>query len=163
MAEKAQGLRLAFGCQKRVGKDTACEYLKKQHGGHILSFAQPLYEIMNSTQNKLNLPKKKNREFLRMVGMWARKQNEDVWVDYLINQLNKIPIENNVFISDVRFENEMEALKDNGFTLIRILRFPDNLDDIHISENSLLNADWNLEIENNGTIENFHYSLDGLI
>jgi hypothetical protein len=162
MDTKKVGLRLAFGCQKRVGKDTSCEYMQKKYGGHILSFATPLYEIMNMTQKKLNLPQKKNREFLQTVGMWAHSQNENIWVDYLVNQLNQIPVNENVFISDVRFKNEMRALKDREFTLIRIKRNNDLAEDTHISENELINAEWDREIDNNGSLDNLFFQLDML-
>jgi len=33
-------LKIAFGYKQHVGKDTACDYLVKQHGGAKLSFAE---------------------------------------------------------------------------------------------------------------------------
>lgn len=40
-------LRIAFGCQSRVGKDYACEYLQKRYGGVILHFSDPLYNAQS--------------------------------------------------------------------------------------------------------------------
>ena len=42
---------LAFGCEARVGKDTAVNYLVSQKGGFKTSFASPLYDIQEYTYN----------------------------------------------------------------------------------------------------------------
>lgn len=59
----------------------------------------------------------------------------------------------NWVISDVRFPNEAEAIKDRGGILIRVERNTGNTE-IHDSEIALDDyKDWNYVIDNNGTIE----------
>ena len=113
-------LRIAFGCQARVGKDTACEYLQKRYGGVIYHFSDPLYQIMHYSQDVCGFPRQKDVKFLQWIGTeWARAQKDTVWVDHT---LNKVPVDQNCFIGDVRFRNEARALADAGFLCVRIIR-----------------------------------------
>lgn len=164
--QEAKGLRLAFGCQKGVGKDTACSHLCKEHGGHIFAFSDPLYEIMYLAQQKLGMEQKKNRSFLRAVGMWARQEDEDIWVKQVEKKINSTSQESNIFISDVRFLNEAKFLKKMGFTLIHICRSRQDIGsliDNHVSETSLLNYSWDIELNNDGTLEEFFDVLSDLV
>tara|TARA_X000001382_G_scaffold25412_3_gene16013 strand:+ start:13794 stop:14666 length:873 start_codon:yes stop_codon:yes gene_type:complete len=59
----------------------------------------------------------------------------------------------NWIITDVRFENEAQAIKDRDGILIRVNRGSDNSSS-HISETALDNyQDWSYVIDNNGSIE----------
>lgn len=61
----------------------------------------------------------------------------------------KIP---NWIITDVRFFNEAQAIKDRGGILIRVDRDSDSKDS-HISENELITyKDWDYVIDNNGSL-----------
>ena len=146
--------KIAFGCQSRVGKDTAADHLISKYGGHKLSFAKPIYNILNYAISTTGLKKGKDREFLQMVGMWGRDRDPDVWVNCLLRQVDKIPENENIFISDVRFPNEFDALQKAGFTCIRIIR--DAEKNTHISEISLLDHKWDINIQNNGTLAEFY-------
>lgn len=154
-------MRIAFGCQARVGKDTACSYLALNYGGKILSFAEPLYELLYHCQNQLNFPLQKDRKFLQFIGTdWARGHDKDVWVKKLISRL---PHEGNVFVSDLRFPNEMKALRDNGFVCVQIHRKSSTREMNHESETALLGFDFDFLIENNGDLDEFHRSLEHLV
>lgn len=164
------GLRIAFGCQAQVGKDTAVEYLIRAHGGIKLSFAEPLYDIMKYAQGRCGIEVKKDREFLQWVGTeWARKRDPDLWVKCFVTRLKKIPTGTNVFVSDLRFPNEFKALKEAGFTCVRILRDPRLRHHLHPeaqkhkSENALLDASWDKIIKNNAGKDTFYEKLNCLI
>ena len=52
-------LRIAFGCQARVGKDTACNYLREKYGGSVHHFSDPLYlysHISSFSENDIEAP-----------------------------------------------------------------------------------------------------------
>jgi len=178
--------RFAFGSQARVGKDTAVDYLLEKYGGVKFSFAESIYDIMYYAQNKCNFKVEKDREFLQMIGTWARKKNPDVWIDILVNkiknlessQLTELTSNNSntsitpIYISDVRLPNEIEALKKLGFTLIKIERDERNEKNereetknllLHETETALLKYDeWDYKIKNNGTLNEFYEKLDHL-
>ncbi len=113
-------LRIAFGCTARVGKDTACAYLIKKYGGGRISFAEPLYELLYHCQDFLGFPKQKDRKFLQWVGTeWGRAQDNDIWVK---KALEKLDNHQNFFVSDLRFPNEVKALRKQGFVLVQLIR-----------------------------------------
>lgn len=94
------------------------------------------------------------RIFLQNLGLGARKVfGEDFWVERVMDQA----VDRNVaglhtVISDVRFENEAEAIKAEGGLLIKITR-PGKTGDSHVSENDLVDYDgWDVVIENSGSI-----------
>lgn len=161
-------MKIAFGFRMGVGKDEAVKYLSNKYGGVVIYFAEPIYDIMKYAQKVAGFPYEKDRKFLQWVGTeWARNIDNNVWVNKTIK---KIPKEGNVYISDLRFLNEFEALKINGWTCVKLIREVDNIragtgSTFHISENILENIpdkDWNYIIENNGTLEEFHNKLDKL-
>ena len=154
-------LRIAFGSQARVGKDTACEYLQEKYGGQILHFSDPIYDILHYAQGVAGFEKIKDRSFLQWVGTeWGRTQNENVWVDATIK---RIPPDENCYISDVRFPNELKTLQENGFTCIKIIR--PNIDTLdHSSEVALRDSkDWNYVIVNDGGLQAFYKKIDRII
>lgn len=153
----------AFGHRYGVGKDTACEYLIRQHGGIQLSFAMPLYDILHYAQKTCHFPQQKDRKFLQWNGTdWARNIQQDVWVKCLLPKITDTS-QNNYFISDVRYPNEFDALKQLGFTLVKINRNAViETNQIHASETALANHNWDLVLDNNGTLEEFYNQLDQL-
>ena len=165
----SQGLRISFGCQARTGKTTAVNYLIEKNGGVEKSFAGELYNIMYYTQKVCGFEKKKNREFLQLVGTWARNQDPDVWIKTQFRDYEYNPCQN-VFFSDVRFPNEFKALRENCFVMVRIIRdIPQDFGGgniLHESEVSLLSKpleEWDYVIENNGSLEEFYEKIDEMV
>jgi hypothetical protein len=156
-------LRIAFGHQARVGKDTACLLLKQKYGGNIYNFSNSLYTILNFAQETCGFPVEKDPTFLQWVGTeWARKKDPNVWVNLT---MKKIDWNQNSYISDLRFPNEFYKLIDNDFTCIRIIR-PDRPIDRNInhkSETALDDFNWHYTIINNGDINHLSFQLDIII
>lgn len=157
-------VKIAFGYKRRVGKDTSCDYLIKKYGGVKLSFAEPLYKILDFAQGVCNFKKEKDRKFLQFIGTeWARTINNNVWVNLMIEKI-KAPNDHNIFISDLRFQNEFRVLKDHGFVCIQIKN--KNLDHLdgysnHCSDMDLDNYDgWDFTIENFDSLEKLYTQLD---
>jgi len=113
-------LKIAFGCQARMGKSAAVHYLVDKYGGIEKTFASSLYDIMYHAQGVCNFDKKKDRKFLQMIGTWARDQDPDVWINTQFKDF-KFTTGENVYVSYLRFPNEFDALKKMGFITVRII------------------------------------------
>jgi hypothetical protein len=84
------------------------------------------------------------REVLQYVGTEIfRKMYHNVWADALIRQIIKED-SSYALISDVRFPNEVQAIKDAGGKVLRLTRNPAGDSDVHESETALdkENFDW---------------------
>lgn len=170
-------MKIAFGYKARSGKDTSAEYLQKQHGGQIFKFAQPIYDIMKATHEIAGVDTFKDTKLLTWIGTdWARAINENIWVDHCLNRIHQAERQgcylsneafvNNFFVTDVRFPNEAEALKNNGFFLVKIDRRtrPQEERAAHMSENALNDYNgWDFVIDNNGTIEELYEQLQSIV
>ena len=159
-------MKIAFGFKMRSGKDTCVDYLLSKYGGKRVTFAKPLYDALYSVQNIFGLPMSKDREFLQMIGDWARKKDDNIFVNLAINRHSDFT--GNKFCNDLRFLMEYEALKKDGWTCIKINRdtHSDNVGSTHRSETeleSIRNEDWDFIIDNNGTIEELHAKLDAIV
>ena len=122
-----------------AGKDTVAKLLIEQHGGRIASFAGPLYDFVSAITG---IPKhrladretkeavipwlgKSPRQLLQTLGTeWGRQSvNEAIWVRSLLERIRPsldagIP----VFVTDVRFDNEAEAIAEAGGEVWRVAR-----------------------------------------
>ena len=162
-------LKIAFGGKMGTGKDCAVHYLSKKYNGVHLSFAKPLYDILYYAQKQCKFPKTKDRKFLQFIGTeWAKNINSNVWINLLIQNT---PENTNVFVSDLRFPDELEALKNNGWICIKLLRTHNNFregtgDGNHCSETlieTIPDNKWDFIINNNNNITNFYEQLDKII
>lgn len=156
-------IKIAFGGRAGSGKSTAAKYLSDKYSGHVLAFADPLYELLAHTQQYLGFPIQKDREYLQTIGMWARKHDQDVWVNKLAEKSEILSLKKPCFISDLRFINEMRYLKDHNYITVLILRDTTDLLN-HPSETELSDPVlWDHVIENNGTLDELYRQLDELI
>jgi len=166
-------MKLAFGINSGSGKDTSVDYLISKYGGRKYSFASPLYDILNYSQRILNLPLQKDRKFLQTFADFFKNEiSENIFVDLCLKKIISLPPFENIYISDLRFENEFIALKEAGFKCIKIVRDVDNTSRIgngssnHNSENSLKNFTddkWDFIIYNNYSVEDLYTQLDEII
>lgn len=89
------------------------------------------------------------REILQFFGTEiCRKMYDSIWVEALIREIQSEEKYNIAIISDTRFHNEMNKLKDNNAILIRLLRNTSQNGLEHISEKQIL------------TYNNYDYILD---
>ena len=163
-------MKIAFGYKMGVGKDTAVEYLINKYGGKQISFASPIYDILNYAQNRCGFKKEKDRQFLQYIGTeWARKKEENIWVRLALESISE---NTNNFLSDVRFKNELDALKNDNWICIKINKekVEKNREGTgntkHSSETELdcvPDDYWDYIINNNGSIEDFYKQLDNIV
>lgn len=141
------GISGFIGC----GKSTVADQLTNNYGFRKDSFAAslkdacavlfdwPRYLIEGDTKesrewreqtdiwwsNKLNIPNFSPRLALQLIGTDALRNhfNPDIWFLTVENRIHKNP-EQNVVIADVRFQNEIQFIKDQNGLLININRGP---------------------------------------
>lgn len=161
-------MKIAFGDKARVGKDTAVEYLISNYGGKKFSFAEDLYKILNFAQKTCGFPIEKDRKFLQFIGTdWAREIDPNVWVNLTIQKVNDSNVKN-AYVSDVRFRNEFDALKNDGWLMVKIKREikKESVGGIesHSSENNDIDdCEWDMVIDNNGSFEELKTELDNIV
>src|SRR5690625_103833 len=115
-------VRIAFTGKMRSGKTSAADYLWIERGFEKISFASPIYRIVDdlfgTDENG------KQRELLQAVGQKMREIDPDVWIrqaekslriyeDYLSTK--------GVVIDDLRQPNEYEWARANGFKIVRMI------------------------------------------
>lgn len=155
-------MRVAFGCEARVGKDSVCAMLQQKHGGTTFSFAQPIYDIMHYAQNVTGRLREKDTLFLQIVGTeWGRARDPDVWVKATQSRILQCT-DTNIFVSDIRFPNEFDMLKSLGFVCIRIIRpnRPIDRNTLHESEQAAIGLQWDHQIVNDGTLEDLYAQVE---
>lgn len=160
---KPPRLLIAFGNKARSGKDEACNFLIRRHGGVVLRIAEPVYQIANTIQAYLGLEVVKNPRLLQHIG---RMRDEgvvpsDIFVNRAIREFHTIDKSINVFIPDLRYKNEMAAFKALGFTCVRIDRpsRPIDRDPTLKSETDLDDCVFDEIIKNDGSLAEYYTSI----
>lgn len=191
------------------GKDTIADYLTTFHGYKRISFAGTLKdavaavfgwdrELLEGTtkssrewreqldiwwSERLNIPELTPRWVLQQWGTEVCRQgfHNDIWVASVENQLRKA--KDNIVITDCRFANEVNAIKNAGGITLRVERGPrpewydiakafnaglenkDALDkfNIHASEYSSVGLAYDHWLDNNQTIDDLHNQVEQLI
>ena len=89
------------------------------------------------------------REFLQRLGTEAVRNNihHNAWVNALMSSCT---YKDNWIITDVRFQNEMDAIKKKNGIIIRVIRPDQEHKSYHISENALDSENFDFVIENEG-------------
>lgn len=119
---------IGFGSKAQIGKDYACEGLKKQFDVKRIAFAdclksdlRTLFELNGlDFQALMNEPelKSKIRPLLVAYGQVMREFDPDIWVK---RALSNIKLEHQLTVlTDVRFPNEVKILKEMGGYYIEI-------------------------------------------
>lgn len=159
-------IRIGFGFQAGVGKDTAADFLAFKYGGTKIAFADPLKEIRDFAQEIVAAPVVKDRALLQYLGDWARSHDPDVFVNVAGRA---IPENSHTFVSDVRFQAEFDYLKRQGFLMVRVKRRGATASSSsegvrnHESEHGLHEASWDYTVKNNGSREEFFDQLCSLV
>jgi len=197
------------------GKDTIAEYLITQHGFKKLSFAASLKDAVAAVfgwdRNLLEGTTPEGRVWREQVDQWwAKKLNmphltprwvlqywgtevcrhgfhNDIWVASLENQLRQT--KDNTVITDCRFINELDAIKNADGVTVRVSRGPDpewysdaiaynsgphNMGwalsrdrlqkaGIHASEYSSVGLTYDYVVDNNGTLIDLHSKIEKIV
>jgi dephospho-CoA kinase len=192
-----------------AGKDTAADYLVNFHEFRRDSFAATLKDavaaVFGWNRDLLEGRTKGAREWREQVDPWWSQRlgmeitprwilqnwgtevcrngfHKDIWIASLENKLRQT--KDNVVISDCRFFNEVDAIRNLGGRIVWIQRGPTphwydiaaraNRGDtkaqqwlknegIHASETSWAGTDFDLIIANDGMIDDLYQQLNGLL
>ncbi len=92
------------------------KYLKEKYNIQLqsLTFAGKVYDLAYELFDMD--PNNKNRKLLQNIGTLMRSIDENVWVKYVMKKSKNT----DVMVEDCRYENEFNALYENGFYLIKI-------------------------------------------
>jgi hypothetical protein len=121
------------------GKDEVAAILSREHRFAVIAFAGPIYqavsEITGLSPQELKdraikeepIPwlGKSPRELLQTLGTeWGREMvSQDIWITIALRRARQYEGSSwNVAITDVRFENEAEAIRDAGGQVWRVER-----------------------------------------
>lgn len=184
---------MLIGLSGRIGsgKDTAAEMLldlMPEKHFHIKGFSYKLKQVAEmftgipaATMSKQEV---KNtflpewgmtlRQLLQKLGTDAVRDNlhQDAWVLALFADYNYIPPMHtgaikhpNWIITDVRFPNEAQAIRERGGIILRMQRRSgwNKADLLHPSETALDLYHFDHYIDNNGTLENLREEIQHLI
>lgn len=78
----------------------------------------------------------------------------------------KSKIDGNNFCNDLRFLNEFQTLKKDGWICVKILKNTGLPPSNHKSENelnSIKDEEWDYIVDNNGSFQELYYQLDDLV
>lgn len=194
-----------------TGKDTIADYLVNFHEFRRDSFANTLKDAVSAVfgwdRVMLEGRTKEAREWREQVDPWWAKRlgmpnltprwvlqywgtevcrkgfHDDIWIASLENKLSKS--QDNIVISDVRFPNEVAAIKRAGGMVVRVVRGDEpewfdtaklacrgntlaletmsNIHQIHASEWAWANTDFDVVLDNNGTINDLFRQSEMLV
>lgn len=166
--------------KKRSGKDTLCVALQKTDTFERLAFATAIWDILLVTDPWVEVPVpvqfgqgfqrlsalnkefgyeycKANfpdvREYMKKLGSEGGRDciSDTVWLDIVVNKINRHP-RTNFIVTDVRFDNEAEAIQRLGGLVVKLDRNT-GLTDSHVSESYIDNMHHDVVYENNGDIK----------
>lgn len=197
------------------GKDTAADYLCTVHGFKRMSFGASLKDavaaVFNWDRELLEGSTRASREWREQVDTWwarrldipqltprwvlqqwgtevaRRNFHDEIWVASVENKL--INIKDDVVITDCRFINELNAIKNAGGITVRTCRGPNPVwlesarvlntsanqaqrelatnqlkhYNVHASEYSSVGLDYDYQLDNNGTIDSLHQQLEVIL
>lgn len=173
------GGRIIIGIagKARSGKDTTAEYLQKYHGFTRDSFGAPVrralmdiigiktyeeYERLKELESPI-LGNKTPRDFMQKFGTnFAREQYSDsIWIDsFFARNVNA----DRLLASDVRFDNEALAIKNNGGIIIQVSRpGVEGIKSNHSSEAGINQELVDYYITNDDSIDNLYAVIETTI
>jgi hypothetical protein len=179
-----------IGCTglKFNGKDSIANHLCEEFGYQRVAFADPLkeacgilfgfsYEQLHGSLKETPDPRwfgLTPRQVFQFFGTDLIRKHmrelderfgEDFWLLCAMNKINAILSQNKkVVISDVRFPNECELIKKMGGTVIRVTRPQINTSvDLHESEVLIIDLDVDMDVKNDGTLEDLHCLINQMM
>ncbi len=168
------------------GKDTIGKVLVEHYGYQRVAFADKVRELALIVDPHILCPADVGMEFrylselvradgwdrtkqhsrvrwlLQRLGEGARNAlGEDVWVNAAFNNIHS----GNYVVTDVRYQNEVNAIRNRGGKVWRVTRpdFDNGVDPNHPSEANVALLDVDVDIANDGTVEDLAAKVAGLM
>lgn len=160
------------------GKDTVANYLVNNFSFIKFAFADELKFFVSKKYNidksllfsqqgkkKLVTDTLTVRDVLIKEAMSKKLQDNNYWVNIIIEKISKLDNKKNIVISDFRFPNEFSELSKlySNVITINVIRDKgsENINDI--SETSLQDFSFDYKLNNNSTLENLYKNTDNLL
>ena len=178
-------IKIALCGRMRSGKDSIAAYLIEKHGFVRFAFADELKRICRELFPDRFVAGSKPRTLLQGVGVAMREFDPDVWVNATMREIARYQRETdrtlwhrpNYVITDLRFPNEYERLRAEGFVIIRVvadngtryLRMIDAGDTFtaadleHETERHIDTFAVDYEIDNNGSLAELYAKVDEIM
>ena len=172
-----------------AGKDAAALHLVEQHGFHRLAFADEIrwaclvldpfiddfggrgfrlseiVEFYGWDYAKTEVPEV--RRLLQVLGTELGRElhGPNVWVNKVFDAIGRLDEDQRIVISDVRFQNEADAIRSHGGRIVRLNRSTPSSDDVmaHRSEVESAGLKPDAVIPNHGSLAELHGRLDRLV
>lgn len=121
-------MKIALFGKIRSGKDTVGKILIKEHGFKRFAFGDGIGRIIEEYFPEA-FADGKPRKYYQFIGQQLRVLNPDVWVNYLLSEVNQAETYNwdvhgnglNIVVTDGRQLNEAERLKKEGYLIIKVI------------------------------------------
>ena len=159
---------IALGTRKQVGKDTVGKYLIEKYGFKRLAFADALKEdvqdILDYAGIDYDPADEENKEIFRPMliaySELRRHLKPTYWLDKVVEVIDTFP-DIDYVVTDMRYPNEADALRDKGAVIVRINRNTGLKAEPTEAVGDLIEPDW--EIQNNGTFEELYDKVDTIV
>lgn len=170
-------MKIAIIGKMRSGKDTAGDYLVDMHGCKRFAFGDEIGRVIQRYFPQAH-KKGKPRHHYQLIGQTFRQLDPDVWINALDTDLFfRSTKHDNVVITDVRQQNEIDYLRSKGFVILkitadeptrlkRIANEGDRFDPAtlqHETETAVDGLPYDFEIQNEGTPVSFLYKVELLV
>lgn len=161
---------IALGTRKQVGKDTVGKYLIEKHGFQRLAFADALknevMDLMDQVGIRYNPKDESDKERFRPLliaySELRRSFDPEHWVKIILLTIDHIRNGGlNWVITDMRYPNEAQVLRDRGAIIVKINRDTGLPEEPTEAVGDLIKPDF--EIDNNGTFDELYAKVDKIL
>lgn len=160
----------------RSGKNTTADFIEAQYGGYQYSFANPLRAMLKAgfgidldiaywqdrKENEIPALGKSPRQMMQTLGTeWGRQLvHPDLWVILAADKLRQRG--GGMIVTDVRFENEATWIRKMQGVVIHVTRESASTVAAHTSENGLQVHPQDIQLVNNGGLEELQHTVSRL-
>lgn len=130
---------------------------------HYRDLMQALIDSLGTYEEAYTCAKRRPevRGFLQRLGTEVGRDllYQDVWVDVVAARAEKLAQTRNVLITGIRFPNEVEMMKKLSGVSVYVTRKNHKSSSTHSSELSVSEDDFDIVVQNDGTLENVKRSI----